>query len=287
MSDAHLPVRALACEVRRIVWPVRRFESNSRIHLRSCCALLRVLPTRILADSGRMAKAIRYDDGGRMLHVIGRSVNNDFLFPHDNDAQCFWSEIGYRSLEFGVQIFAMCLLGNHYHLIVRGDAEPLAETMHRSLSKLANVRNRRDGRRGALVGRRYDVVHPKDALHMQRLIRYVPMNPVLHKLAQDPAKWVWSTHSILLGKRVAPEWFDRDEALRAFGFVDAKEYERFVVADAPIAPPPMTRLELKQHRVLVMAQVGISLEIIVKDTGYSERHVRRLVAQSAVQARFN
>ncbi|MGI9187536.1 MAG: transposase, partial [Gaiellales bacterium] len=199
-----------------------------------------------------MSKAIRHDGGGRMLHVIGRSVNNDFLFPHDDDAQCFWTEVGYRSLEFGVQILAMCLLGNHYHLIVRGDAEPLAQTMHRALSKLANVRNKRDGRRGALVGRRYSVVHPEDAVHTQRLIRYVPMNPVHHKLGKDPAKWVWSTHGILLGRRVAPPWCERLEVLRTFGFVDAKEYERFVLAGTPLVPPPMTPLEVKHHRVLVM-----------------------------------
>ena len=234
-----------------------------------------------------MAKAIRYDGGGRMLHVIGRSVNNDFLFPHDDDAQRFWSEVGYRSLEFGVQILAMCLLGNHYHLIVRGDSEPLAETMHRALSKLANTRNKRDGRRGALVGRRYDVVHPNDALHRSRLIRYVPMNPVRHKLAKDPAKWVWSTHSILLGKRVAPAWFDRNEVLRTFGFVDAQAYERFILAGTPLVPPPMTPLELKHHRVLVMAQAGMSLEHIVEVSGYSDRHVRRLIAQSAVRPLFD
>ena len=222
-----------------------------------------------------------------MLHVIGRCVSKELMFPYDNDAQLFWSEVGYRSLEFGVQILAMCLLGNHYHLIVRGDAEPLAETMHRGLSKLANVRNKREGRRGALVGRRYNVIHPEDAVHVSRLIRYVPMNPVRHKLTQDPAKWVWSTHSILLGKRVAPEWFDRGEVLRAFGFVDANDYERFVLAGTPIVPPPMTKLELKHHRVLVMAQAGLPLEQITDASGYSERHVLRLIADSAVRPRFD
>ncbi len=234
-----------------------------------------------------MTKAIRYDGGGRMLHVIGRAVNKDLLFPDDDDAQRFWTEIGYRSLEFGVQILAMCLLGNHYHLIVRGDAEPLADTMHRSLSKLANVRNMREGRRGSLVGRRYNVVHPNDAVHTNRLIRYVPMNPVRHKLAKDPAAWVWSTHSILMGKRVAPEWFDRAEVLRAFGFVDAQAYERFVLADTPLVPPPMTPKELKHHRVLVMAQAGMSLGDIVEVSGYSERHVKRLIAASAVRPTFD
>ena len=232
-----------------------------------------------------MAKAIRIDGGSRMLHVIGRCVSKDLMFPGDDDAQRFWSEIGYQSLEFGVQILAMCLLGNHYHLLVRGDAEPLANTMHRSLSKLANVRNRREGRRGALVGRRYHVVHPQDALHTSRLIRYVPMNPVLHKLAKDPAKWVWSTHSILLGKRVAPEWFDREEVLKVFGFVDAEHYERFVLAGTPVVPPPMTSLEVKHHRVAVMVQAGMPLEQIVEVSGYSERHVLRLIAAHAAQPR--
>ncbi len=67
---------------------------------------------------GLMAKAKRYDHGNRMLHVISRSVHEDELFPTDRFARLFWNEVGNRSLEFGVRILAMCLLGNHFHLIM-------------------------------------------------------------------------------------------------------------------------------------------------------------------------
>lgn len=220
-----------------------------------------------------------------MLHVIGRCVHGDLLFPDDDNAQLFWSELGYRSLEFGVQILAVCLLGNHYHLLVRGEAEPLAETMHRALSKLANVRNRRAERRGALVGRRYNVVEIDDEWHERRVIRYVPMNPVLHQLARDPAAWTWSTHPILIGQRAAPVWFDRTAVLKAFGFLDAKAYERFVLEASPLELPPMSQAEAKRHRVLVLARTGLSAERIAELTGFSQRHVHRLIAVSAVELR--
>ncbi len=232
---------------------------------------------------GLMAKARRYDHGNRMLHVISRSVHEDELFPTDRFARLFWNEVGQRSLEFDVRILAMCLLGNHFHLILKGEPAAIANTMHRGHSKLANVRNREDEkRRGALVGRRYNVVPVRDELHARRVIRYVPMNPVLHKLASDPAKWRWSTHAILVGKREAPEWFDRHAAIREFGFPDAASYERFVLQDSPLEPPPMSKAEARQHQVLVLAQYGLTIDHIADVSGYTPRHVRRIIAQSSL-----
>ncbi len=232
---------------------------------------------------GLMAKAKRYDHGNRMLHVMSRSVHEDQLFPTDRFARLFWNEVGNRSLEFGVRILAMCLLGNHFHLILKGAPDAVSDTMHRGNSKLANVRNREDEkRRGALVGRRYNVVPVRDELHARRVIRYVPMNPVLHKLASDPAKWRWSTHAILVGKREAPEWFDRHAAIREFGFPDAASYERFVLQDSPLEPPPMSKEEAKQHQVLVLAQYGLTIDHISEVSGYTPRHVRRIIAQSSL-----
>lgn len=225
-----------------------------------------------------MAKPTRLDHGDRMLHVIGRAVHDDSLFPSDDYARVFWDEVGRRSLEFGVDVLAMCLLGNHYHLIARGQPESLSATMHRALSRLANTRNHLDERRlGALVGRRYNVVGVRDERHKANLIRYVPMNPVRHGLARDPSKWVWSTHSILLGKRVAPDWFDRSKVLDAFGFEGPEEYERFVLSGAPLQRPPMTEREVRLHRVLVLADAGLTSREIAITTGFSESYVRRIV----------
>lgn len=231
-----------------------------------------------------MPKATRRDHGRRLLHVIGRSVHGDMLFPDVDHSGLFWSELGTQAQEHGVELSAMCLLGNHYHLLLKGRPEAISTTMHRALSKLANVRNRREERRrGALVGRRYHVVAIADKMHARRCIRYVPLNPVLHKLARDPAGWRWSTHGILVGRREAPLWFDAERALRSFGFRSAQEYERFVLADTPLALPPMTEREARDHRILVMAQVGISLDEIASRTGLSARHVSRIVATSAIR----
>ncbi|MGI9187522.1 MAG: hypothetical protein ACR2J9_08435, partial [Gaiellales bacterium] len=233
------------------------------------------------AQNAAVSKSTRHDHGNRMLHVIGRCVFGDDLFPDDRYARIFWSEVGYRSLEFDVQVLAMCLLGNHYHLIVRGNPAGLSQTMHRALSKLANTRNREEERRrGALVGRRYDVVPCDDRRHEANVMRYVPMNPVLHRLARDPAKWVWSTHAILAGKRVAPDWFDRARVLDAFGFEHAQEYERFVLAGTRVQVPPTNRRELEHHRVRVRAEAGLSVEEIARTTGFSTRHVRRILSEA-------
>ena len=80
-------------------------------------------------------------------------------------------------------------MGSHYHRLAKGSAEDLADSLHRAHSKLANVRNFYEDRRGSVFGRRYKVITIADELHAHRVIRYVPMNPVHHKLSKDPARW--------------------------------------------------------------------------------------------------
>ena len=229
-----------------------------------------------------MPKKLRVNHNG-MVHVIGRSVHGNLLFPTDSYASLFWNEVGLRSMEFDVRIVALCLLGTHYHMLALGSARGLWDTLHRAHSKLANVLNLKEGRRGALIGRRYNAIGIKDEVHAMNAIRYVPMNPVHHRLHTDPVKWRWSTHRILVGVERAPKWFDPNAALRTFGFADSESYNRFVVGGTHLEPPPMTPSELLHHRARGMALYGIKTKDIAESLGISERHVRRLIHGSAIE----
>lgn len=229
-----------------------------------------------------MSKKRRINHDG-MVHVIGRSVHDNKLFSTDSYASLFWNEVGLRSVEFDIRIVALCLLGTHYHMLAFGSAKGLWETLHRAHSKLANVLNLKEERRGALIGRRYNAIGINDEAHAMNAIRYVPMNPVHHRLHTDPAKWRWSTHRILVGVEQAPAWFDSNAALRSFGFADSESYNRFVVGGTHLEPPPMTPSDLLRHRARGLALYGIKTKGIAENLGISERHVRRLMLGSAVE----
>ncbi len=220
-----------------------------------------------------------------LAHVISRGVHGDPLCPHDDASGTLWNAIGRYSREFEVPILSLCIMGSHYHLLTTAGDEAISEMLHRAHSKLANTRNVIEKRRGAVFGRRFKLVTVDDEVHTQRVLRYVPMNPVRHRLCKHPVDWYWSTHAVLLGRRRKPAWFDSKSALRAMGFPDADAYNRFVLAGSPHALPPMSKGQLTQHNARIMAMYGASTPDIAEALRISPRHARRLVNGATVVPR--
>jgi len=230
-----------------------------------------------------MAKQPRRQHGSNLQHVISRGVADDFLVPTPEFCRLFWHALGGFTQEYGVELFEMCLMGTHYHLLLRGDKDAVAAALHRAHHRLAMARNRCDSRKGAVFGRRYKVIGIEDESHLKTVIRYIPLNPVAAQLCSDPARWDWSTHTILAGRGEAPSWFDRDRALRTLGFADCVAYERFVIAATPLELPPMTRGELTRHRVGQLAIHGMGVEQIATALDLTADYVAKVLRASTLR----
>jgi len=231
-----------------------------------------------------MSRRRRIDYGKWPLHVIGRGVAGDSLFPDADSWALFWNEFGAQATEFGVSIGHVCLMRTHYHLLVRGNPEALANTLHRTHSKLAWLRNRDDQRRGAVFGRRYRVIPVDTAKHLLAVARYIPLNPVKSNVVRDPSDWRWSTHRFLAGRETPPAWFDVRTALRMVAFFNSRSYERWVLSDTPLAIPPMTEQELIDHRICSLAEWGMPIAEIADVLHLSARTVQRRIARSALRS---
>jgi len=224
-----------------------------------------------------MGHPLRFDRRPFPQHVISRGVHGDRLVPHDDAAEILWHSIGRHAADQGLEVGAMCLMGTHYHLIVRGSSEALSLTLHRAHSHLANVRNAVERRRGAVFGRRYREFPMRDERHLRNATRYVHLNPVESGLCRHPADWTWSTFRILAGTTNPPAWFDRTVALRLLGQSSPRAFERLVLAGTPVEPPPMSKGELTMHRVHVLASEGLTIAEITAVTGISTSHAHRLL----------
>ena len=229
-----------------------------------------------------MSRPRRYDHGARPLHVIARAVAGDLLFPDDATYRVFWNALGEQTRAHDVVLGQICLMTNHYHLLVRSDPDALAAALKMAHGKLAWFRNKEDRRRGRVFGRRYEVFPIEDVRHHARVVRYIPHNPVAARMVRDPAAWQWSTHRILAGREQPPAWFDLPAALRLAGFFDSRDYERLVLADTPFELPPMTQREFTMHRIRMLADHGTPDQEIAAMTGVSLRRVRETIKASAV-----
>ena len=88
-----------------------------------------------------------------------------------------------------IEIYAYCILGNHYHLLIKAphsNTDEFLENVNREISRRMNWRLRREGQ---FWGRRYAeqiVLTEEDALEA---LLYINTNPTRHGLLADSSRW--------------------------------------------------------------------------------------------------
>lgn len=89
----------------------------------------------------------------------------------------------------GIEIYAYCILGNHYHLLIkapRGNADEFFENVNREIARRMNWMLRQEGQFWA---RRYsEQIVPTEADVLEAFL-YINTNPTKHGLLEDSSRW--------------------------------------------------------------------------------------------------
>jgi REP element-mobilizing transposase RayT len=89
-------------------------------------------------------------------------------------------------------VYAVCLMTNHYHLVVAGMRDLLSRGMHRLNGVYAESFNAKYDRDGHLWGDRFALWQIRDDEHLRATCSYVLLNPVRAGLCNHPADWGWT-----------------------------------------------------------------------------------------------
>jgi REP element-mobilizing transposase RayT len=129
----------------------------------------------------------------------------------------------------GVQIFGLCVMSNHIHLLVRDSQGELAAWASYLLGNLARSINVIRGRRGVVFERRYSAEPVLDDVALLDRLVYVVTNPVNAGLCGQSRQWP----GILLWSRVG------EPALHEVSWVGRKAYRsaRYRARQRGEAPP--------------------------------------------------
>lgn len=65
-----------------------------------------------------MARRLRDEYPGAIYHVMNRRDRREAIFRDDEDRGRFISTLGETCVKTGWQVHALCLMGNHFHLVV-------------------------------------------------------------------------------------------------------------------------------------------------------------------------
>ena len=184
---------------------------------------------------------------GATYHVYCRVARGEFVFNDQYEAVEFVETLcNVRDLD-GWTILAWCLMGNHFHLVLKTRNVELWRSMARLQGTVSRHYNRRHEYLGRLWQSRYRARVIDSDSYFRQVIAYVHLNPVAAGVVDDPARYPFSGHRELLGL-CRPHVVDRAAVLHAFGSEDscvaADEYAEWVrsVAEARLGETEVEEL---------------------------------------------
>jgi putative transposase len=147
---------------------------------------------------------------------MSRGNRGDAIFSADSDRILFLEILRQVIARRAWQVFAYCLMDNHYHLVVQTPDPDLPAGMRSLNGDYAQWFNKLYGLVGHVFQARYHAVAVESDWHLLQLTRYLALNPVRAGLCESPADWLWGSYgSILSGKSSA--LISGNRTLRHFG----------------------------------------------------------------------
>jgi REP element-mobilizing transposase RayT len=141
-----------------------------------------------------MARPLRIQIPDGVYHVTANGDQGRRIFRDDVDRRSFLGLFARVLRRYRWESLAYCLLGTHYHLLVRTPDPNLASGMQQLNSEFAAHWNKRGGRKGhVLRGRYFSVLVQRDA-HLLEAARYIAWNPVEAGICAHPRDWPWSSY---------------------------------------------------------------------------------------------
>ena len=173
-----------------------------------------------------MARPLRIEYPGAVYHVMNRGLSRQTVFRKDDDYEGFQQILAESHDLWGVEVFAYCLMSNHYHLCLRTPEGNLSRVMRHINGVYTQRFNRRYRRDGPLFRGRYKAIVLEAETYLAAVIRYVHLNSVKAKLVKSPEAYTWCSHAHYLKPRLAPSWLSVGELLHEYA--SPRAFHQFV-----------------------------------------------------------
>ena len=133
-------------------------------------------------------------------HIMARGINHTAIYNDDADNMNFLHILDFCADE-DFTIFAYCLMGNHFHLLAKADADVLQHVMKAVGIRYVAYFNRRYQRDGPLFRGRYNSQPVTTKGYFLRVLRYIHRNPVAAGIVQEMQDYPWSSYLDYFGSR--------------------------------------------------------------------------------------
>jgi REP element-mobilizing transposase RayT len=173
-----------------------------------------------------MARPYRLQAENCLYHITSRGDDRKPIFKSERDYEKFLEYIKTVKEKFKIYLYSYCLMSNHYHLLIETTQANISRAMHylnTSYTVYYNVKRKKHGH--IFQGRYKSIVVDADS-YLQKLTRYIHLNPVRAKIVQSPEKYRWSSYNEFIGQ-TKQQLIDKPQ-LQRYVKLSTGKYKKFV-----------------------------------------------------------
>ena len=125
-----------------------------------------------------MPRQARRKSKSGIYHIMLRGINQQQIFEDSEDFEKILQILKDCKAVSEYKLFAYCLMGNHIHLLVQEDKEPIEQVMKRIATRFVYWYNIKYQRVGHLFQDRFKSEPVEDDTYFLTVLRYIHQNPM-------------------------------------------------------------------------------------------------------------
>lgn len=168
-----------------------------------------------------MPRQARIKSKSGIYHTMLRGINQQQIFEEKEDYEKFIQVLSDCKAISKFKLYAYCLMGNHIHLLIKPENEPIEQIFKRIGGRFIYWYNVKYQRTGHLFQDRFKSEPVEDDSYFLTVLRYIHQNPVKAGICKNPENYQYSSFNEYLteSKIIDTEY--------VFNIIDFEEFVRF------------------------------------------------------------
>ncbi len=172
-----------------------------------------------------MARKSRRKSESGIYHIILRGINHQNIFEDDEDKHKLIEALVHYKEICEYQLYAFCLMNNHFHLLLKVGTDPLEQIMRRICGSYVYWYNKKYQRIGNLFQDRFKSEPIEDDKYFFTVLRYIHQNPIKAGITKDMRSYQWSSYIDYIENRGLT---DSESVLKMFNEDESKAIKIFI-----------------------------------------------------------
>lgn len=114
-------------------------------------------------------------------HIYNRGINSDNIFLSDEN-KAYFLKLFSKYLCEKIDIYAYCLMDNHFHIVLKiiEEEKIVTQSFSNFFNAYAKAFNKQNQRTGSLFEKHFKRIKIQDENYLRNIIQYVHLNPKHH-----------------------------------------------------------------------------------------------------------